>query len=134
MDTPTIFLIDEDDDSRPSFRKNLKKKGYQVSIAIDEEEALDRVSHQCLKADLVLINFVNKSPEKVLEIGRNICRVGKFGIPVVVVAHKFGADLEGRDVKVNENEYITYLEDGAQLYNLLWRLISFSYDEIVMQS
>lgn len=44
INKPIIFLIDEDNDSRPSFRANLKKKGYHVSIAIDEEDALDRVS------------------------------------------------------------------------------------------
>ena len=102
MNKPIIFFIDEDDDSRPSFRKSLKRKGYQVSIAIDEEDALDRVSHQCLKADLILMNFVNKSPERVLEIGRNICRVGNLDVPIVVIAHKYGANLEGKDIQVSD--------------------------------
>jgi DNA-binding NtrC family response regulator len=129
---PTIFLIDEDDDSRLSFRGNLKRKGYHVAIAIDEEDALDRVSHQCLRAGLVLMNFVHKSPEKVLEIGRNICRVGKLDVPIVAIAHKFGTDLEGKDVQVSEREYIAYLEDGEQLFNLLWQLIPHSSDEVLL--
>jgi DNA-binding NtrC family response regulator len=120
---PIIFLIDEDDDSRLSFRGNLKRKGYHVSIAIDEEDALDRVAHQCLKADLILMNFVRKSPERALEIGRNIRQKGKLDAPIVVIAHKYGADLEGKDVKVSKKEYVTYLEDCEQLYNLFWRLI-----------
>ena len=102
MNKSIIFFIDEDNDSRLSFRANLKKKGYHVSIAIDEEDAFDRVKHQCLKADLVLMNFVHKSPERVLEIGRNICQVGKLDIPIVVIAHKFGADLEGKNIQVSD--------------------------------
>src|SRR5215203_2534595 len=105
MNMPTVFLIDEDDDSRPAFRANLKRQDYRVSIAIDEEDALDRVNHQCLKADLVLMNFVRKPPEKVLEIGRNIRRVGKLDAHIVVIAHKYGADLEGRDIKIGEKDY-----------------------------
>jgi hypothetical protein len=30
--------------------------------------------------------------------------------------------MEGKDVKVGESEYVTYLEDGQQLINLLYRL------------
>ena len=93
-----------------------------MSIAVDEEDALDRVSHQCLRADLILMNFVRKPPETVLEIGGNIRRAGNLDAPVVVIAHKYGEDLEGKDIKVGENCYITYLEDGEQLFNLVSRL------------
>jgi DNA-binding NtrC family response regulator len=51
MNKPIIFLIDEDDDSCPSFRANLKRKGYQISLAVDEEDALDRVHKGCFTAD-----------------------------------------------------------------------------------
>lgn len=78
------------------------------------------------------MNFVRKSPEAVLEIGRNISQVGKLNVPVVVIAHKYGADLEGKDVQISENEYITYLEDGKQLFNLLWRLLPTVSDEVLM--
>ena len=132
MNKPIIFLIDVDDDSRLSFRANLKKKGYQVSLAIDEEDALDIVKNGCFNADLILMNFVRKSPERVLEIGRNICQVGKLDVPIVVIAHKYGMELEGKDIKVSENNYITYLEDGEQLHNLLWRLIRTPYDEVLL--
>lgn len=131
MHKAIIFLIDEDDDSRPIFRASLKKRGYHISIAIDEEDALDRVNKRYFRANLVLMNFVRKSPETVLEIGRNISQIGKLSVPVVVIAHKYGADLEGKDIKVSENQYITYLEDGEQLDNLLWRLIPLPSDELI---
>jgi DNA-binding NtrC family response regulator len=132
MYKPIIFLIDEDDDSRPSFRGNLKKKGYHVSIAVDEDDALDRVRHQCLRADLILMNFVRKSPERVLEIGKHICQVGKLDVPIVVIAHDFGADLEGKDIQVSDKLFIAYLENGEQLYNLLRQLIPTPFDEVFL--
>jgi hypothetical protein len=39
------------------------------------------------------------------------------------MAEKYGADLEGTDVNVESNDWITYLEDHDQLKNLLARLI-----------
>jgi DNA-binding NtrC family response regulator len=129
MNLPTVFLIDEDDDSRLSFRELLKMQGYRVSLAVDEEDALDRVGHRCLKADLVLMNFVRRTPAAVLEIGRNIRRVGNLDVPVVVVAHKYGADLEGKNIKKGESDYIAYLEDGDQLVGLLSLLLTKPFDE-----
>ncbi len=38
----TIFLVEEDNDGRPALRENLKNNGYNVTLAIDEEDALDR--------------------------------------------------------------------------------------------
>jgi hypothetical protein len=39
------------------------------------------------------------------------------------MAEKYGADLEGTDAHVGDNDWITYLEDGAQLRALLARLL-----------
>ncbi|MDQ3321251.1 MAG: hypothetical protein M3525_02145 [Acidobacteriota bacterium] len=122
MNNPTIFLIEEDNDARPLFRERLKNFGYKVTLALDEEDALDRVSGGCFRADLVLANLLRKSPEDILRIVRNICRAGELDVPLVVIAANYGEDLEGKDVQVSEKEYITYLEDGEQLFSLLSRL------------
>jgi DNA-binding response OmpR family regulator len=123
MNNSVIFLVEEDDDTRLILRENLKKNGYNVSLAIDEEDALDRINNGCLKADLILMNLLRKTPEKILEIGRTILLTGKLNVPIVVIAAKYGEDLEGQNVQVNENEYITYLENGEQLFSLLSRLL-----------
>jgi hypothetical protein len=44
--------------------------------------------------------------------------------PIVVIAERYGADLEGKDVQVGESEYVSYPEDAQQLMNLLHRLCS----------
>lgn len=92
------------------------------SLAIDEEDTLERVGCKCFKADLVLIDLPGKSPDEVLEIGRNICRTGNLNVPLVVIAGKYGADLEGTNARHGEKEYIAYLENGEQLDDLVDRL------------
>jgi len=42
--------------------------------------------------------------------------------PIIVMAEQYGADMEGKDVQVDDTKYVTYLEDGQQLMNLLHRL------------
>ncbi|HEY9402959.1 MAG TPA: response regulator [Pyrinomonadaceae bacterium] len=127
---PTIFLVEEDDDTRPILKHNLKTYGYRVLLALDEEDALERivgVSH----ADLLLVNLVGKMPDEVLQIGRRIREHAKYDghTPLVVMAEKYGVDVEGTDVNVGGNDWITYLEDPGQLKNLLHRLTSKSGGE-----
>lgn len=121
----TIFLVEEDDETRPILKHNLQKYGYGVIVALDEEDALERVGGGQMRADLVLINLVGKSPEEALEIGRRIRGHAKYDghTPLVVMAEKYGEDVEGTDVNAGGNDWITYPEDGDQLRNLIGRLI-----------
>ena len=124
---PTIFLVEEDDDTRPVLRRNLQNYGYRVMLALDEEDALERVGNGSLtRADLFLLNLVGKTPEEVLLIGRRIRERGKYDghTPLVVMAEKYGADVEGTDANVENNDWVTYLEEPDQLRNLLRRLTS----------
>jgi DNA-binding response OmpR family regulator len=125
-DRPAVFLIEEDDDTRPLMRINLERAGYRVLLALDEEDAMERVGGKQINVDLVLINLVGKTTDEVLKIGKRICEHAKFDghTPLVIVAEKYGKDIEGTDVNVGENDWITYLEDPNQLENLLARLLS----------
>jgi len=42
--------------------------------------------------------------------------------PILVMAERYGADLEGQDIQLDDNEYVTYLEDGEQLKRILRRV------------
>lgn len=121
----TILLVEEDEDVRPNLRRNLQKDGYRVLLALDEEDALERVDGGGVPADLVLIDLVDKSADEVLQVGRRIREHAKYDghTPLVVLAEKYGADVEGTDVNVGDNDWITYLEDREQLNNLLARLL-----------
>jgi DNA-binding response OmpR family regulator len=129
MIQPTIFLIEEDNDNRDLLRRNLRQRGYRVTLAIDEEDARERVGNCPVEADLMLISLLKRPPEEVLRIGRNISEGGNLKIPIVVLPKKYGEDMEGQDVKIGENDYITYPEDGEQLLHLLFWLTSDSIIE-----
>jgi DNA-binding response OmpR family regulator len=122
----TIFVVEEDDDTRPVLKSNLQRDGYRIAVALDEEGALERISGGYVRADLVLIDLVGRSPEDVLSVGRRIREHAKYDghTPLVVLAEKYGADVEGTDVNVGGNDWITYLEDHDQLKNLLARLLN----------
>lgn len=122
---PTIFLIEEDDETRPILKRNLQRYGYRVIIALDEEDALQRVEGGHVPAQLVLINLVKRPADEVLNVGRRIRQHARYDghTPLVVMAEKYGEDVEGTDVNVTDNDWITYLEDADQLKNLLARLL-----------
>ena len=119
-----IFLVEEDDQTRPVLRQNLKRAGYKVLLALDEEDALDRGESGCLRADLVLVNLVGKSVDEALHAGRRIReRAGLDGeTPLVVMAERYGPDVEGMDIHAGGNDWITYPDDSDQLHSLLRRL------------
>lgn len=121
----TIFLVEEDDEVRPLIRQNLIREGYHVLIALNEEDALDRVGGGNVNADLVMLNLVGTSPEHALHVGRRIREHARFDgtTPLVILAEKYGRDVEGTNVNISGNDWITYLEDAGQLRDLLNRLI-----------
>ena len=125
-DQSTIFLVEADDDTRPVLKSNLQRYGYRIIIALDEEDAIERVSDGGLLADLILVDAVSVSLEDALGTGRRIRAYAKRNghTPLVVMAEKYGTDVEGTNVKVANNDWITYLEDHDQLKNLLASLTS----------
>jgi CheY-like chemotaxis protein len=123
----TIFLIEEDDETRRLLMQQLRGDGYHVIVAIDEKDALERVEGGHVHADLVLINLVKKSLEEALRIGRRVREQAKYDghTPLVVMPEKYDKDVEGTDVNVEGNDWIHYLgEEPDQLRNLLARLLS----------
>ncbi len=95
--------------------------GARVSLG-----ALERISAKNACSDVILLNQVNLSIDEFINMGRRIRRVagGLCCPPIVVMAERFGQDMEGLDVLVGESEYVIYPEDGQQLMNLLHRLCS----------
>ena len=122
---PTIFLVEEDDHAHRPMKRHLRKLGYRVLAVLDLEDALEWVSVTHIPADLVLINLVGKAAEDALEMGRTLRARAKYDghTPLVVLPEKVDKELEGRDVNVGGNDWITYYEDGDQLHRLLGRLL-----------
>ena len=121
---PTILLVEEDDEVRPLLSQNLRNQGYHVVVALNEADAIERTKGGSFCPDLILLNQVGRSIEEYTVMGQRICKSAGIGnqTPIIVMAEQYGADMEGKDVQVDEAEYVTYLEDGQQLMNLLHRL------------
>jgi CheY-like chemotaxis protein len=122
---PTIFLVEEDDETRHVLKHNLREQGYHVTVALDEEDALERVEGGRASYDLLFVNVVGVGVEVALDSARRIHMRAEMGnsTPIIVMAEKYGRDMEGKDVEVEENVYVTYPEDADQLHRLLARLV-----------
>lgn len=121
---PIILMVEPDDDVRPLLRNNLQRQGYRAIVTLDQEDAIARARGDGDRPDLILINQYRLPLDKVINIGRRIRQdaVLPNDTPIVIMAERYGEDMEGKDVKVDESDYVTYLEDGEQLMNLLQRL------------
>ena len=121
---PSIFFIETDDDTRDILRRNLKQYGYHLIMALDEEDALERVSDGHFHADLIIANFEEPSA-RVLDSARRICAAAGLAAatPIVVISSEYPAELSGQDVAVSATEYVTYLDAPFQLQRLLHSLL-----------
>lgn len=121
---PCIFVLEPDDNVRPALRHNLQHWGYKVIMAIDEEDAIQRIQAGQKAFDLILLNQSNQSINETMAIGQQLRQATERGsqTPIVIMAERYGTDLEGQNVQVNDNEYVTYLEDGEQLKRILKQL------------
>jgi len=118
---PTILMFELDDETRPLLKHNLRSRGYRVIEALEEEDAIALARGVRDRPDLILLNQVDLPIDEVLNMGRRIRQGAELPsrTPIVVMAEHYGEDMEGKNVKVGESEYVTYLEDGQQLMNLL---------------
>jgi DNA-binding response OmpR family regulator len=125
---PTIFLIEEDNDARPSLTANLRKQGYRVLVAAALQDAHEWVSGESpINADLVLIDLVGKTPEESVRLGRELCDHAKYDghTPLVVMPEKVLEELAGKVVNVSGNDWLSYYdEDSNPLPTLLARLLN----------
>lgn len=121
---PTILLLEPDDTVRPILKDNLGNWGYNVIVALDEADALQRTRGGCEPFDLILINQFGQSIDNIIDIGRHIRQSAELDsrAPIIIMAEQYGVELEGQNIQVGESEYVTYLEDGQQLRNLLNQL------------
>lgn len=122
----TILLIEEDDDTHPALKTNLRKAGYRVLLAVCIEDANDWLDGVYVHADLVLVDLVGKSTNDMLNEGQHLRRHARYegDTPLVLLAEEYGKDVEGTDVNVGGNDWVSYLgEDFDQLHNLIRLLL-----------
>ena len=119
----TIFLIEEDDETRRPLVSNLRGYGYRVVVAVDEDDALERVGG--VEADLLLVNLVGKTADEVLKVGRLVRQHSRYNgrTSLVVRPERYDKALEDTEVNVGGSEWVFYLgEEPDRLRDLLARL------------
>ncbi len=121
----TIFMVEEDDETRPLLKRTMEAHGHRVIVAVNEEDAAEKLDGGHIKAHLFLVNVVGKSPEEALNVGRRLRRHARYDgqVPLVVIADEYGEDLEGKDANFSGNDWVSYPKDADQLKNLIDRLI-----------
>jgi CheY-like chemotaxis protein len=122
---PTIFLIEEDEETRRPLVSNLRGYGYRVVVAVDEGDALERVVGGGVAADVFLVDLVGKTAEEVLAAGRRVRQHSEYNgrTSLVVMPEKYAKELEDTEVNVGGSEWVFYLgEEPDRLRALLARL------------
>ena len=121
---PCLFVFEPDNDVRPSLKANLQAWGYEVIMALDEADALQRAQESQQRFHLILLNQYNQSIEAMLALGQQIRQSTNLSnqAPILILAEQYGEALEGQDVLLGDNAYVSYLEDAEQLKVILQRL------------
>ncbi|PSN14736.1 hypothetical protein C7271_21440 [filamentous cyanobacterium CCP5] len=119
-----ILVIESDNDARPLLIENLTRQGFQLMVALSEIDALPQLRGASQLPAIILMNQVNRTVEETLSKGQQLRQDADLSpqVPIVIMADRYGADLEGTIVQVGERDYIIYQEDAQQLFDLLIRL------------
>jgi hypothetical protein len=92
-------------------------------MALNEVDAIQLTQGGFERFDLILLSQVGHSIDYLMAIGQQICQSNpNHCAPIVILAERYGLDLEGQNIQVGEGKYVVYLEDGQQLKNLLYTL------------
>jgi DNA-binding response OmpR family regulator len=115
-----ILVVEDVEETRTGIKRLLAAKGYQVSTAEDEEEAVVKAGLQ--RPDLILVSLGLNLTRLVATARRTRERAGlREEVPVVVFCVA-GLD-EGAEVTVGYNVYLTRPDNFDQLRALLSRLL-----------
>lgn len=117
---PLILIVEDVHEIRDGMEKLLKADGYRVSLARDEQEALDNA--RLRRPDLILVS----QPESTTEVNTAATRLREgievdHNVPVVFFCG--GGISEGDEVEMEHNVHLTRPENFNQLRSLLSRLL-----------
>lgn len=115
-----ILIVEDVQEMRDSIRELLKRDGYSVDPARDEEEAVERVLRN--PPDLILISLAG-TPEQVLTTAQRIRERGGLGLQTPVVIFSIATIPEGAEEELSGNIHVTVPDNFDQLRALLTRVV-----------
>ncbi len=117
---PMILVVEDVEETRDGIEALLKRDGYRVECARDEQDATERAQRK--RPDLMLVSL-GGPPVEVIAAARRVCERTELGESVPVVIFCVGEVREGDEVAVGCNVYITNPDNFDQLRNLISRLL-----------
>lgn len=117
---PLILVVEDVHETRYGMEKLLTADGYRVSLARDEEDAIDNVQQR--RPDLILVSLPG-SPNEVILAAAYIRKVADTGEQVPVVIFCLDGISEGEEVAIGQNVHLTRPDNFNQLRGLLARVL-----------
>lgn len=117
---PLILVVEDVHEIRDGMEKLLKADGYRVSLARNEQDALDNA--RAKRPDLILVSLPESTTE--VSIAATRLREGIEVDPHVPVVFFCGGGIdEGDEVAIGHNVHLTRPDNFNQLRSLLARLL-----------
>ena len=117
---PLILVVEDVHETLDGIEKLLKWDGYRVSLARDEDDAIESARRQ--PPSLILVSL-GGLPREVVLTARRIRGSAGAGEDVPVVVFCIEELPEGDEVEIGENVHITRPDNFNQLRSLLTRLL-----------
>lgn len=115
-----ILVVEDVEETRIGIKRLLAARGYQVSTAGDEDEAVLKASLE--RPDLILVSL-GLNPSRVVATARRMRELAGLGEEVPVVVFCPPSLDEGAEVTVGYNVYMTNPDNFDQLRALVSRLL-----------
>jgi DNA-binding response OmpR family regulator len=121
----TILLVEDDQEIREYMKRFLEHLGYEVALAIDEQDSLSLINDPPASVHLILMNQRMISDDA-LAAGRRIRKHVNVSssAPVIVLPFEFRKEMEGTDENMGGRDYKSYMTSEQQLEDLLAGLLS----------
>jgi CheY-like chemotaxis protein len=117
---PRILVVEDVQETRDAIEALLKRDGYCVDPARDEDEAVEKVRSNL--PDLILISL-GGTPEQVLRTARKVRDRGRLTACTPIVIFSISTIPEGAEEELGENIYVTVPDNFNQLRTLLNRVL-----------
>lgn len=116
-----VLVVEDIAETRDGIERLLKADGYRVTVARDEQDAIE--SAQLRRPDLILVSLAG-TPREVIATARRIREGAEMGEKVPIVVFCSGEIAEGDEVAVGQNVHVTRPDNFNQLRSLITRLLA----------
>ena len=115
-----ILAVEDVEETRDGIEQLLKKDGYRVDPARDEEDTVAKATRT--SPDLILVS-PGSSPTHVIATARRVRDRAALSDQVPIVIFDDDSIAEGEELRIDNNVYLTRPDNFNQLQGLLHRLL-----------